>query len=224
MVIVLAPAAQHRAGVAQGSEQHLVHAFIAQATVKALNLAVLLRLARRHLMPLDRIGIPTLHLIGQRGCHGAEAMSDHLVMGIAHAAQGGVDRVPQHPPISRAKRGEQERAPFGVMPDRSDDGRGLREKGDEVRPAHLGLVRRDGPDRLVKVEVRPPRVAQLASTDNPAMMASTIATNEACPQNYDRFVGIWWYGVEPNTTPIPGKTPKNNYLWYVETPLAMISW
>ena len=53
VVVVIAPCAQHRSGMAEGCEQRLVQAFVAQATIKALDEAVLLRLARRDVIPLD---------------------------------------------------------------------------------------------------------------------------------------------------------------------------
>ena len=54
MVVVVSPEPQHRAGMAEGHEQRLVEAFVTQAAVEALDVAVLLRLARRDVVPLDR--------------------------------------------------------------------------------------------------------------------------------------------------------------------------
>ena len=53
MVVVVAPAAQHRAGMAEQHEQRLVETLVAQTAIGALDLAILLRLARRDVMPLD---------------------------------------------------------------------------------------------------------------------------------------------------------------------------
>ena len=53
IVVVVAPSPQHRPRMAHGREQRLVQAFVAQATIEALDVAVLLRLARRDVMPLD---------------------------------------------------------------------------------------------------------------------------------------------------------------------------
>lgn len=53
MVVVVAPEPQHRAGMAERHEQRLVEAFVTQAAVEALDLAVLLRLARRDVVLLD---------------------------------------------------------------------------------------------------------------------------------------------------------------------------
>ena len=53
MVVVVAPEPQHRAGVAERYEQRLVEAFVAQAAVEALDVAVLLRLAGRDVVPFD---------------------------------------------------------------------------------------------------------------------------------------------------------------------------
>jgi hypothetical protein len=55
MVVVVSPEPQHRAGVAERHEQRLVEAFVAQTTVEALDVAVLLRLARRDVVPLDAV-------------------------------------------------------------------------------------------------------------------------------------------------------------------------
>ena len=54
MVVVVALERQHRAGMAEGYEQRLVETFVAQAAVEALDVAVLLRLDRRDVVPLDR--------------------------------------------------------------------------------------------------------------------------------------------------------------------------
>src|SRR3546814_13226893 len=52
MVVVVAPEPQHRAGMAERHEQRLVEALVTQAAVEALDIAVLLRLARRDVVPL----------------------------------------------------------------------------------------------------------------------------------------------------------------------------
>src|SRR3546814_5801629 len=54
MVVVVAPEPQHRAGMAERHAQRLVEALVTQAAVEALDIAVLLRLARRDVVPLDR--------------------------------------------------------------------------------------------------------------------------------------------------------------------------
>src|SRR3546814_12405462 len=54
MVVVVAPEPQHRAGMAERHEQRLVEALVTQAAVEALDIAVLLRLVRRDVVPLDR--------------------------------------------------------------------------------------------------------------------------------------------------------------------------
>src|SRR3546814_19576167 len=54
MVLVVSPEPQHRAGMAERHEQRLVEALVTQAVVEALDIAVLLRLARRDVVPLDR--------------------------------------------------------------------------------------------------------------------------------------------------------------------------
>jgi hypothetical protein len=53
VVVVPPPGLEHGAGVRQGAEQGLVDEFVAQAAVEALDEAVLLRLARRDVMPAD---------------------------------------------------------------------------------------------------------------------------------------------------------------------------
>src|SRR3546814_16332663 len=54
MVVVVAPEPPHRAGMAERPEQRLVEALVTQAAVDASDLAVLLRLARRAVVRLDR--------------------------------------------------------------------------------------------------------------------------------------------------------------------------
>ena len=53
VVLVVPPGAEHEPGVGQRGEQRLVEAFVTQATVEALDEAVLHRLARRDVMPFD---------------------------------------------------------------------------------------------------------------------------------------------------------------------------
>ena len=50
-VVVAPPGFEHDTGVRQGWEQRLVQQFVAQPTIEALVEAVLLRLARRDVMP-----------------------------------------------------------------------------------------------------------------------------------------------------------------------------
>src|SRR3546814_17772102 len=54
MVVVVAPEPQHRAGMAERHEQRPVEALVTQAAVEALAITVLLRLARRDVVPPDR--------------------------------------------------------------------------------------------------------------------------------------------------------------------------
>jgi hypothetical protein len=54
VVVVVVPQPQHRAGVTERHEQRLVEAFVTQTAVEALDVAVMLRLARRDVVPLDR--------------------------------------------------------------------------------------------------------------------------------------------------------------------------
>ena len=53
VVVVIALCPQPCPRVAQGRERPLVKAFVAQATMKAVDLALLLRVARRDMMPFD---------------------------------------------------------------------------------------------------------------------------------------------------------------------------
>ena len=53
VVVVVPPGAEHEPGVGQRGEQCLVEAFVAQTTIEALDEAVLHRLARRDVVPLD---------------------------------------------------------------------------------------------------------------------------------------------------------------------------
>ena len=53
MVVVVAPCRNQMAGMAQGREQVLVEALIAEPTVEALNQAILHGLARRNVVPFD---------------------------------------------------------------------------------------------------------------------------------------------------------------------------
>jgi hypothetical protein len=54
MVVVVAPSAQHRAGMSERREQRLLQARVAQPAIEAFDVAVLLRLAGRDAVPLDR--------------------------------------------------------------------------------------------------------------------------------------------------------------------------
>src|SRR3546814_10968509 len=68
MVVVVAPEPQHRAGMAERHEQRPVEALVTQAAGEALELAVLLRLARRDVVPLARPPLrpSPAHQAGQR--------------------------------------------------------------------------------------------------------------------------------------------------------------
>ena len=50
-VVIVPPSSQHEPGMSQRGEQGLVEAFVAQATIEALDEAVLHRLARRDVWP-----------------------------------------------------------------------------------------------------------------------------------------------------------------------------
>ncbi len=52
-VVILLPFFKRVAGVAQCSKQRFVEAFVSQFAVEAFNEAVLLRLSRRDVMPID---------------------------------------------------------------------------------------------------------------------------------------------------------------------------
>src|SRR3546814_11530934 len=58
MVVVVAPEPQHRAGLAERHEQRPVEALVTQPAVEALDIAVLLRLARTDGVPLARFLLP----------------------------------------------------------------------------------------------------------------------------------------------------------------------
>jgi hypothetical protein len=53
LVAVVPPGSEHGPGLGQRGEQRLVEAFVAQATIEALDEAVLHRLARRNVVPID---------------------------------------------------------------------------------------------------------------------------------------------------------------------------
>jgi hypothetical protein len=64
VIVVVAPCRDQMAGMAQGREQVLVKAFIPKAAIEALDKAVLHRLSRRDVMPLDlAIFLPLEHRI-----------------------------------------------------------------------------------------------------------------------------------------------------------------
>ena len=53
MIIVVPPGGEHRPGLSQAGEDRLVQALIPESRVEALDKPVLLRLARRDVVPLD---------------------------------------------------------------------------------------------------------------------------------------------------------------------------
>ena len=53
MVVVMAPSRQHFSGVGEAIEDILVEAFVPQFPIEAFNEAILLRLARRDVVPGD---------------------------------------------------------------------------------------------------------------------------------------------------------------------------
>ena len=52
-VVIVPPCSEHEPGMSQRGEQRLVEAFVPEAAIKALHEAVLHRLARRDVVPLD---------------------------------------------------------------------------------------------------------------------------------------------------------------------------
>lgn len=82
LVVVVAPCRNQMAGMVQGREQVLVQALVAQASVEAFHKAVLHRLSRRDVMPLDlAIFLPFEH--GVRSQLGA-VVADHQAGEAAH--------------------------------------------------------------------------------------------------------------------------------------------
>jgi hypothetical protein len=57
VVVIVAPECQRSAGVRQAVEDFLVEAFVAQAAVERLDVAILLWLAGIDVMPLDLVGV-----------------------------------------------------------------------------------------------------------------------------------------------------------------------
>lgn len=53
LIIIVAPAGQHSASLAQRREEHLVQAFVPEASIEALDERILLRLAWLYVMPID---------------------------------------------------------------------------------------------------------------------------------------------------------------------------
>jgi len=53
VVVVVTPEPQHRAGMAERHEQHLIKTLVTQAAVESLDVAVLLRLAGCDVVPVD---------------------------------------------------------------------------------------------------------------------------------------------------------------------------
>jgi len=53
VIVVVPPSVEHEADVGQRREQRFVEAFVPQAPVEAFDEAILHRLARRDVMPLD---------------------------------------------------------------------------------------------------------------------------------------------------------------------------
>lgn len=76
-VVILDPARDDVAGLAQCQEQRLVQKLIPHAAVEALDIAVLHGAARRDVVPLDlRLALPTQRRVG--GELGAVVADDHL--------------------------------------------------------------------------------------------------------------------------------------------------
>ena len=69
VVVVVAPQGQLTAGISQAVEDLFVQAFIPQAAVEGLDVAILLRLARIDVMPLDLVVVRPLQdgLAGELG-------------------------------------------------------------------------------------------------------------------------------------------------------------
>src|SRR3546814_18708037 len=88
MVVVVAPEPQHRAGMAERPEQRLVEALGTQADVEALDIAVLMRLARRAVVPLDRLPLRTFQ-DRQAGQTGAVDAHDNQRRYASYGVDGG---------------------------------------------------------------------------------------------------------------------------------------
>ena len=69
-VVIVDPAREDRAGLADGEEQRLVEQLVAHATDEALDKPILRRLARRDVMPLNAhvAGQGEYRVRGQLGC------------------------------------------------------------------------------------------------------------------------------------------------------------
>ncbi len=69
IVVVVAPKGQRSAGIGQAVEDLLVEAFVAQASVEALDVAILLRLSGVDVVPLDAVVVGTFQdgLAGEFG-------------------------------------------------------------------------------------------------------------------------------------------------------------
>ena len=117
MVVVVSPEPQHRAGMAERHEQRLVEAFVAQTTVEALDVAVLLRLARRDVVPLDR-SLLRPSQDRQAGQLGA-VVADHRMRLPPDAHQAG--QFPRHPSTRQRRIGHQRQALASVVIDYAQD-------------------------------------------------------------------------------------------------------
>jgi len=69
VVVIVAPQGQLSAGIGQAVEDLLVQAFVAQAAIEGLDVAVLLRLAGIDVMPFDAVLVGPLQdrLAGELG-------------------------------------------------------------------------------------------------------------------------------------------------------------
>ena len=92
-VVVAPPGFERGAGVGQRSEQRLVQQLVPQPAVEALVVAVLLRLARRHVMPAVSSAQPRMELDAGSGAdvHGSHRGLEVEIAGAVVRVNGGTD-------------------------------------------------------------------------------------------------------------------------------------
>lgn len=115
-------------------------------------------------LSLDGVGVPHAAFVEERRSGGAEAVRGDFLFPIAHAAEGGVERVFGYWAQDRPHAGEHEPAAPGEWVEAAQYLHRLPGQGRAMGAAHLHALGRDRPDGAVEVEFAPFGGAQFAGT------------------------------------------------------------